>query len=149
MGTNWAPMCADQFFILFTRQNLSKRFYKKRKISSCGLQSTFYWLSIVFTSLWRIFHSYGDVTIVGEGLQNLGARHSGPLSREGSLSCHTCCDTGPRFFRSHSKDRSVLSPPTTRKWDAGDFSTGLYWQSIYRLSVYVDSILYVSLVRST
>jgi hypothetical protein len=22
----------------------------------------------------------------------------GPLSWEGSLSCHTCCDTGPRFF---------------------------------------------------
>jgi hypothetical protein len=21
------------------------------------------------------------------------------LSRKGSLSCHTCCDTGPRFFR--------------------------------------------------
>jgi hypothetical protein len=33
------------------------------------------------------------------------ARRSGPLSREGSLSCHTCCDTGPRFFRSHPKDR--------------------------------------------
>jgi hypothetical protein len=25
------------------------------------------------------------------------ARRSGPLSREGSLSCHTCCDTGPRI----------------------------------------------------
>jgi hypothetical protein len=24
-------------------------------------------------------------------------QHSEPLSREGSLSCHTCCDTGPRF----------------------------------------------------
>jgi hypothetical protein len=34
-----------------------------------------------FTSRARIFHLYGDV-----------------LSREGSLSCHTCCDTGPRFF---------------------------------------------------
>jgi hypothetical protein len=35
------------------------------------------------------------------------ARRSGPLSREGSLSCHTCCDTGPRFFRSHPKDRPI------------------------------------------
>ena len=26
---------------------------------------------------------------------------SGPLSREGSLPGHTCCDTGSRFFRSH------------------------------------------------
>jgi hypothetical protein len=31
------------------------------------------------------------------------ARRSKPLSREGSLSCHTCCDTGPQFFWSHSK----------------------------------------------
>jgi hypothetical protein len=33
------------------------------------------------------------------------ARRSGPLSREGSLSCHTYCDTGPRFIRSYPKDR--------------------------------------------
>jgi hypothetical protein len=32
----------------------------------------------------------------GEGLQNLGLC-SGPPSRQGSLSCHICCDTGPRF----------------------------------------------------
>ena len=31
----------------------------------------------------RIFHSYGDVTIAGEGLQ-IFARHSWPLSSEGS-----------------------------------------------------------------
>jgi hypothetical protein len=35
------------------------------------------------------------------------------LSREGSLSCNTYCDTGPRFFRSHPKDRSNQSPLTT------------------------------------
>jgi hypothetical protein len=40
-------------------------------------------------------------------------RRSGPLSREGSLSCHKCCDTGPRFFRSHPKDRPILSPYDT------------------------------------
>jgi hypothetical protein len=42
-------------------------------------------------------------------------RRSGPLSREGSLSCHTCCDTGSRFFRSHLKDRPIQSPLTTHK----------------------------------
>jgi hypothetical protein len=42
------------------------------------------------------------------------ARRSGPLSREGSLSCDTCCDTGPRFFRSYPKDRPIQSPLTTR-----------------------------------
>jgi hypothetical protein len=36
------------------------------------------------------------------------------LSREGSLSCHTYCDTGPRFIRSHPKDRPIQSPLTTR-----------------------------------
>jgi hypothetical protein len=37
------------------------------------------------------------------------ARRSGPLSREGSLSCHTCCDMGHRFFRSHPKDPPLHS----------------------------------------
>jgi hypothetical protein len=68
-----------------------------------------------FTSCSRIFHLYGDVTMTGEGLQNLGldARRSGPLSREGSLSCHTYCETGPRFFRSHPKDCPIQSPVMT------------------------------------
>jgi hypothetical protein len=30
-----------------------------------------------------------------------GGHLIGSFSREGSLSCHTCCDTGPRFFWSH------------------------------------------------
>jgi hypothetical protein len=67
-----------------------------------------------FTSRSRIFHLYGDVTIAGEGLQNLGLPLA-PLSREGSLSCHTCCDTGPRFFRSLPKDRPIQSPFTTQE----------------------------------
>jgi hypothetical protein len=75
------------------------------------------WLVVYcFTSRSRIFHLYGDVTITGEGLQNLGLCSAlMPFSREGSLSCHTCCDTGPRFFRSHPKDRPILSPFTTHK----------------------------------
>ena len=43
------------------------------------------------------------------------ARHSVPLSREGSLPCHTCCDTGPRFFLSHPKDHPFHSPLTTHE----------------------------------
>jgi hypothetical protein len=42
-------------------------------------------------------------------------RRSGLLSREASLSCHTCCDTKPRFFRLHPKGRLIQSPLTTRK----------------------------------
>jgi hypothetical protein len=53
-----------------------------------------------FSAIWRL--SPLPVT----GLQILAyARRSGPLSREGSLSCHTYCDTGPQFIRSHPKDR--------------------------------------------
>ena len=51
-----------------------------------------------FTSRFRILHLYGDVTIAGERLQNIGqCSVLTALSREGSLSCYTCCDTGPRF----------------------------------------------------
>ena len=53
----------------------------------------------------RIFHLYGDVTITGEGLQILNnARHSWPLSSEGSLACHTYCDTGHPFIMVISAD---------------------------------------------
>ena len=46
----------------------------------------------------RIFLSYGDVTITGEGLQIWTyTRHSWPLSTEGSLACQTYCDTGHPF----------------------------------------------------
>jgi hypothetical protein len=52
-----------------------------------------------FSAIWRL--SPLPVT----GLQILAyARRSGPLSREGSLSCHTYCDTGTRFIWSHPKD---------------------------------------------
>ena len=49
--------------------------------------------------------SYGDVSIAGEGLQILTyARHSWPLSSEGSLTCHTHCDTGLPFILVISED---------------------------------------------
>ena len=37
------------------------------------------------------------------------------LSRQGSLSCHTCCNKGPRSFRSHPKDHPIQSPCMTCK----------------------------------
>ena len=47
-----------------------------------------------FIVLLENFYSYGEVTIAGEGLQILTyARHSWPLSSEGSLAWHTYCDT--------------------------------------------------------
>ena len=44
--------------------------------------------------LWRLFHSYGDVPITGEGLLMLTyPRNPWTLSSEGSLACHTFYDT--------------------------------------------------------
>ena len=47
----------------------------------------------------RNFHSFEDVTSSGEGLQILTYTwHLRPLSSEGSLACHTYCDTGLPFI---------------------------------------------------
>jgi hypothetical protein len=71
------------------------------------------WFFTVLRPAQEIF-TYRNATITGEGLQNFGMYwRSGPLSREGSLSCHTCCDTGPRFFWSRPKERPIHSPLTT------------------------------------
>ena len=70
-----------------------------------------------FSSHSRIFHSCGDVTITGEGLQILiYARHSRPLSSEGSLPCHTYYDTGHPFIMVISEDpwHSHLMPSVWR-----------------------------------
>jgi hypothetical protein len=70
-----------------------------------------------FSAIWRLS------PLPVSGLQILPyARRSGPLSREGSLSCHTYCDTGPQFIRSHRKDRHLhptvgFEPPTQRSSD--------------------------------
>ena len=58
-----------------------------------------------FSSHSRIFDSFGDVTFADEGLQILTyARYSWPLSSEGSLACHTYCDTGHPFITVISED---------------------------------------------
>jgi hypothetical protein len=53
------------------------------------------------------------------------ARRSEPLSREGSLLCHTYCDTGPHFTRSHPKDRPIQSPLTAHLGMWRIYSTGI------------------------
>ena len=57
----------------------------------------------------RIFYSYGVVTITSEGLQNLTyAQQSWLLSSEGSLVCHTYCDTGHIMIISEDPRHSHL-----------------------------------------
>jgi hypothetical protein len=69
-----------------------------------------------FTSRSRIYHLYEDVTITGEGLQNVGqCLVLRAFERGGIFIVLTCCDTGPRFFWSHPKDHTIQSPLTTYK----------------------------------
>ena len=49
--------------------------------------------------------------------------HVRPLSREGPLSCQTCCDTGPRFMRSRPKAVPIKPPFTTSKACRGPILT--------------------------
>ena len=62
-----------------------------------------------FVSLWGIFRPTREIFthVTGEGRQMLTytrARHSWPLSSEGSLACHTYCDTGHPFIMVISED---------------------------------------------
>ena len=63
----------------------------------------------VFLFVWglslhsRIFHSYGEVTIAGEGLQIFTYALHLALSSEGSLVCLTYCDMGHQFIKVISK----------------------------------------------
>ena len=58
-----------------------------------------------FPSHSRIFHSFENVTIAGEGLQILTyARHSWQLSIEGSFAYYTYCDTRQPFLMVISED---------------------------------------------
>ena len=92
-----------------------------------------------FSSHLRIFHSYGDVTITVEGLQNLTyARHAWPLSSEGSLACHTYCDkrhtfhTWCRAFGSRSV--STWFYDLILSWCIVDFAeTAGGWLPVWRL----------------
>jgi hypothetical protein len=111
----------ENFFCLFCNVLVSKPTRtltqnREKQRNSLTVNSTRFcdrlidWLLTVLRPAQEFFTLYVDVTIAGEGLQNLGP---GPLSREGSLSGHTCCDTGHRFFRSHPRDRPNQSPLTT------------------------------------
>jgi hypothetical protein len=70
-----------------------------------------------FTSRSRIFQLYGDVITAGERLHlGLFSALLAAFEQGGFLPCHTCCDTGPRFFLFHPKDCAFqILPLTTRK----------------------------------
>ena len=63
-------------------------------------------VAVVVYVLLRIFRSHWQKRTASS--RPMLGTYVHPLSSEGSLSCHACCDTGPRFSRSHSKDRPSL-----------------------------------------
>ena len=88
----------------------------------------------VYLFVWgysKIIHSHGEVTTTGEGLQILTyARHSWALNSEGSLACHTYCNTGHPFIIVIFKDSwpSHLLPSVY-------FSNGVVTTSFYDLGL--------------
>ena len=76
--------------------------YMVRSFSDAKCEILFVWF---FLSHSRICLSYGDVTIIGEGLQILNyALHSWPINSKGSLACHTYCGTVHPFIMVISED---------------------------------------------
>jgi hypothetical protein len=75
------------------------------------------WLIILLRPAQEFFHLYGDITTTGEGLQNFGLCTELRAFEQGGIfmTCHTCCDTGPRFFPSHPKDCPIQSPLMTHR----------------------------------
>jgi hypothetical protein len=76
-----------------------------------------------------------------------------PKLREGSLSSHTCCDTGPRFFQSHPKDHPIKSPLTTHMGMWRIYSNphphGALLFSIKKLTIYTTpNCIFVKLQRA-
>jgi hypothetical protein len=86
------------------------------------------WLIIYcFTSRSRILSLIWRRHYCRWRLQNLGLCSALKAFKQGgSLSCHTYCDTGPRFFRSHPKDSPNQSPLTTRLGVRGIYSNPIF-----------------------
>ena len=81
-----------------------------KKIQNAG-KLIFCLLVWALSSHSRIFHSYGDVTITGEGLQILTyARHSWPLSSEGFFSVAHLMWHGPDVYNGHLRGSQTLAP---------------------------------------
>ena len=91
----------DHYFVIIFSDNKfglssEKQIYDTLGFVSKSSRKEYYLDFVCFLFVWdltshsRIFHSYGDVTITGEGLQILTyARHSWSLSSKRSLACHT------------------------------------------------------------
>ena len=113
------------FFILVTFKYAMYRICVSPKFKKFPIQILLHHVFVIyFFFVWDLsshsknFHSYGDVTILGEGLQILtNARHSWAVIIEGFLACHTHCDTGHPYFMVISEDpRHLHLFPSVWQW---------------------------------
>jgi hypothetical protein len=61
---------------------------------------------IIYSHTSNFFNYLAPVTITGKGAANLDLFLAlMTYSSESPFTCHTCCDTGSRYIRSHPRDR--------------------------------------------
>ena len=97
--------------------------YPKMKVVCLFVDCLLVWR---FSSHSRFFHSYGDVTISGKGLQMLTyAWHSWILRSEGILACYIYCDTGHSMIK-WSSPSTRDTHTYCRAFSSGAFTTCLY-----------------------
>ena len=98
------------------------------------LSTVLFCVELNLSSHSSIFHSYGDVTIVCEGLQILTyARHSSPLSSEGSFMCYNNCDTVQPFIMVIAED--PWHHTCCRAFDSEAVTTCFYDSDMSRLVI--------------
>ena len=95
----------------FLRSHYRRQFENKSVCQSCANRQKYHYIVKHIRVLFEdsrptyVFHSYGNITITGEGMKSLTyARHSCSLSSAGSLACHTSSDTGHPFIMTISVD---------------------------------------------
>ena len=140
-----AQLVAWKYHELFTKVNLTRKEMttitngnKAKKIRQCA---THYWLIVYCVSSHLIiFYSLRDITIAGEGLQNLGM-YSALMAFEqgGILPCHICYDMVPYTVSpeglSHSTRHGYCGPMSSR--NPHDIPT-TYSQLIRTISENID-----------
>ena len=110
-----ARLC--QVLLKLTQRSWRRRFLEITMSPLCSLRKRLTCVSIYMNNmclvncLFRVhrpdreFFTQMDYFIIaGEGLLSIYARHLWPLSSEGSLTCHTNCDTGLPFIMVISED---------------------------------------------
>ena len=85
--------------------------------------------------------------IISKGINAFLSFNSCPFffNKEGSLSCHRSCNTGPRFSLSHLKDRPILSRCTASEGYRGPILSRIPMGTLSWVNV---SISYISWARS-